>query len=381
MAKKLDRPLTFAEKVYLFSQEQWFEHVKRRQNGSTRSKASALHIRKILEPKIELLRKRVIEARKFTLSEDVRNVIEEHVQDASLTKLEALVETARLPFDSMWFEDNSQENESHNMGILMWRVENDDGQSWLASVFVADKTDKGYEYWPTPATICVGPAIQSRLHQYSPDVAFTDREKKVILQAWGTKPDISDVYFNELVKLAIVQVDTYLLLPLLKAFPNMKDYAYRAFDQAGDYLAGFIPGLVRLVALINSPAVTLDLRASKGFFQYRLKNHPFLTANTITLNIAPHKLIKYINNQTEEHIKVRHRAHEVRGFWRHYLEKDHCDFGDHDWNCMGDDVNLHHCSHCASRRRWIKEHMRGDAGLGFVEHKYTVIHEPERTQT
>jgi hypothetical protein len=115
------------------------------------------------------------------------------------------------------------------------------------------------------------------------------------------------------------------------------------FDLSSE-VAGDLRYLWALLATIGDlPVQFTDVRASKGYIA-RGRYRKFMDHRTITLKIPA---ARYKRVAAQAIAISRRRAHEVRGHWR----KDYRRPG---------------------QRLWIKEHVRGDAALGWVSHDYTV---------
>ena len=60
------------------------------------------------------------------------------------------------------------------------------------------------------------------------------------------------------------------------------------------------------------------------------------------------------------------RRHEVRPFWRNF-NKTECE---HDFPYLPDDKDRFYCRKCPQWRIRVKDHLRGDAGKGFITKEY-----------
>lgn len=375
MANKIDRPFTLAEQVYHYAvfsgwKNELDQNLSELGRRADRAVTSAIH--RALDPKMEILRERITAARRFVFTNEMAQALGYDTDRSTKSKvvdlgeLTTLPDQARLPFPTMWFEEETGE-----IGWLFHRIIPEDPTTYSIHAF----------YLRKGIVQVLACSFLIGTHPFKLSDRTKEFEREVTLAGWGMRSeDIGGSEYINLKNTASVQLDPYVFGALMLDFPSLKDDAWRSFNSAVKASTGMIPFFLELIMAINSPQVTLDLRVSKGFYRYRLKNHPYLMTNTITINCAPHTLTKYISDQRAEHLRTKHRAHEVRGFWRHYLTDASCAPENHDWTPDELDPDLHHCSRCAGRRRWIKEHMRGDAALGFVEHRYKVTCEPERAR-
>lgn len=61
------------------------------------------------------------------------------------------------------------------------------------------------------------------------------------------------------------------------------------------------------------------------------------------------------------------RRHKVRGAFHHHGGELGCS---HDWPVLPDEDGIWTCTKCRRRRWWVKNHVRGDATRGWVDHDY-----------
>lgn len=357
---------TFADRVY-----QWTFWTRKLAEGFNFMGHDGRAYKEAIEKGSAKLREELKRARRFTISEDVKRALNVPPDDThSIEKLEALVETARLPFPVMWFED-----ENRQFGQLLWRSQVDDPTEWNFCCYRIDPTKA---FGEDVDTVVAGGFIGASQYAeaLNSESLLTFEDNRMISRGWGfTTPRTHDDLVR-LAKVGMFGIEPFVTGQMAKMSRGSFDRVKAGLYRDSDYMAGSLLFICRAVAMINSPHATYLPQASHGFYRYRLKNHPYLTTQTITLNIAPHQVVKYISNEIDERLRVKKRAHEVHGHWRHYVNAAACDPSNHDWNPDPVDDGLHHCSRCAGRRRWISEHMRGDASLGYVEHKYNVVHEP-----
>jgi hypothetical protein len=127
---------------------------------------------------------------------------------------------------------------------------------------------------------------------------------------------------------------------------NLEEEGYAAVAQE---LRGELRYVWALLASINDlPVGIAPVTRSRGFIARR-NYQKFMGYSTITLNLP-----KRMTEKRLARILVsisRRRAHEVRGHFKR-VGKDKV-------------------------RKWIKEHVRGDASLGWVTHNYLVKHEQQ----
>jgi len=138
--------------------------------------------------------------------------------------------------------------------------------------------------------------------------------------------------------------------------------------------SGVVRRMWALLASINDiPFLATEVRPTHGFFkggQYKR----FLDHKIITLRIPGDKDMRVIARKVMA--AARRRAHMVRGHWRKDWRNPLHPLCEHEWN---PETNV--CKLCQGHRMWITEHQRGDAGLGFVTHDYSVEHKEPRPST
>lgn len=135
---------------------------------------------------------------------------------------------------------------------------------------------------------------------------------------------------------------------------------------------GTVRWLVTVLAMLNQVPVHADLVQRKHQMRVgHLKKHTFVDYHKVTLRLPKTKPIPYIEKHLRGPSERRHRAHEVRAFWRTYLHEQHCAPDDHDWTYDYDD-GYRLCGKCMAYGRLIHEHVRGNQELGWVRKDYVL---------
>ena len=97
---------------------------------------------------------------------------------------------------------------------------------------------------------------------------------------------------------------------------------------------------------------------------------PFLSYRRLTLHLPNNKdPVRYINRKLDHAVAARKRAHDVRGHWRNYHLVEGCE---HTWQQADEDPTYRRCTSCGAFSRFIAEHVRGDATLGWVKKEYVL---------
>jgi hypothetical protein len=97
---------------------------------------------------------------------------------------------------------------------------------------------------------------------------------------------------------------------------------------------------------------------------------PLLSYRRLTLHLPLNKdPVRYINRKLDHAVVARKRAHDVRGHWRNYHLVEGCE---HTWQQADEDPTYRRCTSCGGFSRFIAEHVRGDATLGWVKKEYVL---------
>ena len=133
---------------------------------------------------------------------------------------------------------------------------------------------------------------------------------------------------------------------------------------------GFVHGamgearnFMSLLLWLNQPNVShvVDMPATRGWFNGKPQAY------------AAHHIVK-LRKETTTRTMLRAfaprrapRRHEVESFWRNYEKTPGCE---HAWPILPDEHGHWHCSKCPQWRTRVRQHERGDAGVGFVTKEY-----------
>lgn len=128
--------------------------------------------------------------------------------------------------------------------------------------------------------------------------------------------------------------------------------------------AGEIRNLLAMLLWLNQPSGVVMERVN-GRRGWEGKRQIAFAAHNI-VRPRPHQTLKSIAASFRE--RAGPRRHQVGEFWRNF-EKTNCD---HDWPIFPDEKGHWHCQKCPQWRVRVKEHLRGDASVGFVTKEYKV---------
>ena len=143
--------------------------------------------------------------------------------------------------------------------------------------------------------------------------------------------------------------------------------------------AGDMRTIVALLLFLNRPKITrfrYDIPGRRGFVGNKLR--PFLSHRVVTVDLDGVNVVNQLHHDSLPDSAAR-RRHEVRGHWAHDEVKRRGDAMPghvHDWrpdldylNPDGSPDDRHwQCAHCSGSRWWRRDHVRGSAAVGFVQH-------------
>lgn len=124
--------------------------------------------------------------------------------------------------------------------------------------------------------------------------------------------------------------------------------------------SGIVRQLLALLAMINEvPTETAEVDRGGGHRTVGMNKVRFLNHTKIRLKVPKTRSADY----------RRKGRHMVRGHFRRFRLTGSATCS-HGWQKV--DHDLFECPNCGAKGRWIKEHARGDASKGWVQHEYVV---------
>lgn len=135
---------------------------------------------------------------------------------------------------------------------------------------------------------------------------------------------------------------------------------------------GMLRWTITLLAMLSEVPVRASERIQpSGTRLVNLQNKPYMDYHRVSLKLPRTKPVPYIERKLDKG-EVRHRrAHEVRTHWRTYIVDRALPRCGHQW--LYDHENGYRlCELCGAYGRLIKEHVRGDASLGWVRKDYVL---------
>lgn len=152
---------------------------------------------------------------------------------------------------------------------------------------------------------------------------------------------------------------------------------HQTFGAEVTEFTGHLRWVVTLLAMLNEVPVHTELVARSHQMRIdHLRKKQYLDYHRVTLRLPKTKPLPWIERHLAGHSDRRHRAHEVRSFWRTYLNETACKREEHEWE-YDHDEGYRLCGKCMAYSRLIKEHVRGNPELGWVRKEYVVKKEKQ----
>jgi hypothetical protein len=135
--------------------------------------------------------------------------------------------------------------------------------------------------------------------------------------------------------------------------------------------AGMTRWAITVLAMLNEVPVRSELVVQSHQLRAGItKRIKAVDYHRLTLRLPKTKPIPFIERHLSN-VERRHKAHEVRAFWRTYLHDVHCKPEEHKW-LYDYDNGYRLCERCEAYSRYIHEHVRGDPTLGWVRKDYMI---------
>lgn len=131
--------------------------------------------------------------------------------------------------------------------------------------------------------------------------------------------------------------------------------------------AGDVRNVWAALLWLNRPTHTIISNQPAGRRFFRGKQVAYKSHRTVEIDLHKFRSIRRAFTLSGERLSP--RRHKVRGFFAHKHGNAGCS---HDWPLLPDE-NMHWtCQRCSRVRWWVKDHVRGDATRGWVDHDYEV---------
>lgn len=249
------------------------------------------------------------------------------VRDLSGCNVRTLLERiflARLPFDKLWIEYEFKHRKINpdvdaQVGYYLHRMRPDDPCEWSIRAY---QKDKGFSLLEWPWT----------------GIIYTEKFSGPITHIAGSA-DAPHGY----------GVDNHIFWGYGEKTRGVQQllefgFAESSRKEAAVELAGLPRFVCTILALINDGPISIEKSTPSGKFWTKRGQRPYMATNTIRLKIPTR--VRYIAQYASKYLSAaKKRRHQVKGHWRNYE---------------------------GGKKVWIREHLRGDASLGFVNHTYSV---------
>lgn len=144
---------------------------------------------------------------------------------------------------------------------------------------------------------------------------------------------------------------------------------FRSIRAAGHEARGDARLVTTLLSLINEVPIERVEAKPKGTFRAGGNLTKYLSYSTVSIMIPAKRPLRVVDRILKNAEKTYKKRHEVRGHWRTIIHKK-----DHVRKKLLPDGTYQEITFLKGEleRGWVKEHERGDASLGWVEHSYLV---------
>jgi hypothetical protein len=131
--------------------------------------------------------------------------------------------------------------------------------------------------------------------------------------------------------------------------------------------AGDVRNVWAALLWLNRPAHTMISNQPAGRRFFRGKQVAYKSHHTVEIDLHKMRSLRRAFVLSGERLSP--RRHKVRGAFHHMHGNAGCS---HDWPLLPDEDLHWKCNRCGRVRWWVKDHVRGDATRGWVEHDYSV---------
>jgi len=131
--------------------------------------------------------------------------------------------------------------------------------------------------------------------------------------------------------------------------------------------AGDVRNVWAALLWLNRPAHTIVSNQPAGRRFFKGKQVAYRAHHTVEIDLHKHRSLRRAFVLSGERLSP--RRHKVRGAFHHMHGSPGCS---HEWPLLPDDDQHWTCTKCGRVRWWVKNHVRGDATRGWVDHDYSV---------
>jgi hypothetical protein len=352
-------------------------------------------------------------ANRFILDDDLTRMVTEVSSTTNSDTLARRVSSAILPYETTWIEFDLHvkvqktldlslgpnrkppPGVAPRMGILLQR-DLDYPTAWAATIVteigLADEADPEFEVIDCVMAQPVVYLFDSAKHpqfvagyrHIDPKYLFGD----IVSSGWGycEPTDEQRELARKSPALALAQGLRYTMPPNLNDYSalsisvpyqrwvhersnSFQESFGRTYGTTAIENGGMLRWIVTVLAMLAEvPVRSSELQRASGSRLVGTLRRPYMDYHRLSIKLPKTRPLAYIQRKLDKGDARHHRAHEVRSHWRTYVEP-HQVKCEHQW--LVDDPNGYRlCEKCEAYSRLIKEHVRGDATLGWVRKEY-----------
>jgi len=331
----------------------------------------------------DFLKKRMAlrKARRFRFDDNLGQTIHDLAVAENGDRLREWMALARLPYDAVWLEwDERLDGNITRTGCLMHRMGTDPTR-WICETFLYSQAESPDSFpdrydgrvFPTPLMFVVdteGRWGESLGHPSAP--IPSSKEFPLLLPpgfdilTWGFKDKYDGRKLPKRITVerpwfadhVYTSVEATMGRPALKGIdldPRMRTDP----DFVDGFMEHFVPNvhsawtslkfiIVALATINDVPTNMTDVAQRPGSRASGSNRVPYLEHSVVSLRIPAKRPDRWLRRRLD-HSVIRKKAHEVRGHWRTYLDRE---------------------SGEVRRKVWIEAHNRGDPNLGTTRPEF-----------
>jgi hypothetical protein len=341
--------------------------------------ADALYRKALKNPRWYGAFKNLATVKKFVLESDVYGFLDATMRGKTIEDpriFSNVLKMARMPYPSIWIEPEREE-------VAAWVKGDRTALAWYAERHPSDETtalitpimyESDDRLSPCPFSVCFTCSEDGVAH-WPGAVGLMTPEKQNLLVAtvhrdYGDDPParlLVREWFEKLGMRAVICTNEH-HAGLVSGGRTEKELQGVLIDVYPAIIRSWMNFVILLATIDELPVISRDVKPSRGYFA-RGKHRDFFEHRTVRLSIPVERATKKLANHLL--MPSRRKRHEVRGHWRRLTEDSPvaCRRLDHDWFIDGPHRL---CLKCGSEGKFIADHERGDATLGYVLHDYRV---------
>lgn len=354
--------------------------------------------RKLMETDILKTKAALHNAKRFVLDDDLVKTITQISHDTMPDKMVGRFSSAVLPYPAVWLEFNfgeifniefrgedstpEEKASTGRAGLLLVRSPTNPGAWTMEMVLGPSPTDPVDKNTVRAAPLLV----QYGFSPYGVDAlkaadvfrfknvrTMTDEQRRLLSilvgSCWGfsikkrngepLRPEFVDSTFLSISPTHTTRAANTTLTELIGIVNSQRTLSW-----------GILRWAVTALSLLSEVPETVHIEEGGTHTTRQIGGKTGYSFHRLTLRLPLNKdPVRYINRKLDHAVAARKRAHDVRGHWRNYHLVDGCE---HTWQQADEDPTYRRCTSCGGFSRFIAEHVRGDATLGWVKKEYVL---------